>query len=67
MKYFYKVRGGCVLCLMCYYECKVGAMSIIEDVSMVIDPNKCVGCGKCAQNCQTQAIIKVERKSEDDK
>ncbi|MBQ2875413.1 MAG: 4Fe-4S binding protein [Clostridia bacterium] len=56
----YKVSGGCVLCLMCVYECNFGAISIREDVSTVIDQDKCVGCGSCFRNCQTGAIVKVE-------
>ena len=60
----YQVNGGCVLCLMCVYECRVGAISIKEDVSTVIDQEKCVGCGNCFRNCQTGAIIKVEESEE---
>ena len=60
MKVKYRVGGGCVLCLMCVYECAVGAISIKENVSTVIDPEKCVGCGNCLRNCQTGAIVKVE-------
>lgn len=56
----YKVAGGCVLCLMCVYECPVGAISIMENVSTRIDPDKCIGCGSCQQNCQAEAIIEVE-------
>lgn len=56
----YKVNGGCVLCLMCVYECPVGAITIEENVSTVIDPDKCIGCGSCYRNCQTGAIVKVE-------
>lgn len=61
MKTKYKVNGGCVLCLMCVYECKVGAISIHENESVSIDENKCVGCGKCYNNCQTGAIVKIEK------
>lgn len=60
MKTIYRVDGGCVVCLMCIYECPVGAISIKEDVSTVIDEEKCLGCGRCYKNCQTGAIVKVE-------
>ena len=60
MKTKYKVDGGCVLCLMCVYECPVGAISIIENESTKIYEEKCLGCGRCARNCQTGAIRKVE-------
>jgi energy-converting hydrogenase B subunit K len=61
MKYKYRVSGGCVLCLMCVYECPVGAISIKEDVSTVIDEEKCIGCGSCYRNCQTGAIVREEK------
>ena len=58
----YRVDGGCVLCLMCVYECPVGAISIIENESTKIDGEKCIGCGRCYKNCQTGAIVKAEEK-----
>ena len=57
MKTNYTVEGGCVLCLSCIYQCPVRAISIIEDVSVVIDKEKCLGCGKCAAVCQMEAIV----------
>ena len=57
MKNKYTVEGGCVLCLSCIYQCPVRAISIIEDVSVVIDKEKCLGCGKCAAVCQMEAIV----------
>jgi len=56
----YKVAGGCVLCLMCVYECPVGAITIEENVSARIDTDKCIGCGSCQANCQAEAIKEVE-------
>lgn len=66
MKYKYQVGGGCVLCLMCVYSCPMKAISIMENVSTVIDESKCVGCGKCFDNCQTEAIIRVEQEEKND-
>ena len=60
-KFVYEVKGGCALCLMCVYECKVGAISIKENVSAVIDQDKCIGCGRCYNNCQAEAIIRKNR------
>lgn len=60
MKTIYKVRGGCVLCLECFYSCPVRAIEIIENVSAKIDPKKCIGCGRCHDNCQPEAIVKVK-------
>ena len=60
-KYYYKVGGGCVLCLVCYFECPVKAIRILEDDRADIDAEKCIGCGSCYNNCQTSAIVRVER------
>ncbi len=57
MKRKYKVGGGCVLCLMCVLECPVKAISIRENVSAYIDPARCIGCGRCADNCQAEIIV----------
>lgn len=61
MKTIYKVRGGCVLCLECFYSCPVRAIEIIANVSAKIDPEKCIGCGRCYDNCQPEAIVKVKQ------
>ena len=47
MKKKYRVKGGCVVCLMCIYECPVGAISIKTDETTVIDEEKCKKCGLC--------------------
>ena len=62
MKVYYKVGGGCVLCLCCVYECPAGAVSVKENVSAVIDKDRCLGCGRCYNECQAEAIIKIEEK-----
>lgn len=56
----YEVAGGCALCMTCLYQCPVGAISLIEDVSAAIDSEKCIGCGKCYNSCQPGAIVKIE-------
>ena len=60
----YRVSGGCVLCLMCVYECPNGAISIKENETTVIDKEKCIGCARCYRNCQTGAIVKDEEEGE---
>lgn len=56
----YRVAGGCQCCMTCLYECPVGAISLIEDVSAQIDPEKCLGCGSCFDACQPGAIEPYE-------
>ncbi len=46
---------------MCYYDCPVKAITIIENVSAVIDPGLCTGCGNCFRNCPAEAIVKADR------
>lgn len=58
----YHVVGGCVTCMTCVYQCPKQAIHIIEDVSAVIDPEKCVGCGSCYEACQPGAIEPYEVK-----
>ena len=45
--------------MTCIYQCPVRAISLIEDVSAVIDEEKCIGCGRCLEVCQPGAIEKV--------
>ena len=56
----YKVVGGCAICMTCLYQCPVQAISLIEDVSAVIDESKCLGCGRCYDSCQPMAIQPYE-------
>ena len=52
----YRVAGGCAICMTCIYQCPMKAISIIEDVSAVIDETKCIRCGACKQNCKFGAV-----------
>ncbi len=56
----YRVAGGCVTCMTCLYQCPVHAITLIEDVSAVIDSEKCLGCGCCFNVCQPGAIEPYE-------
>jgi len=49
---------------MCYYVCPTKAISLKPNVTAVIDAEKCIGCGQCADNCQAEAIVRVERKTD---
>jgi len=62
-KVTYRVAGGCALCMTCIYECPRQAIHLIEDVSAVIDEEKCIGCGKCYAACQPGAIVPIESES----
>ena len=57
----YEVKQGCTLCGMCETECPVGAI-VVGKTGARIDPDKCVGCGSCADNCASEAIVAVEDK-----
>ena len=58
----YYVTEGCQGCLShyCYEVCPRGAISFVKGKS-VIDETKCIKCGKCANACPYNAIIKQER------
>lgn len=45
----------------CGNACPVGAISQ-EDDRIMIDDNKCVGCGACERACPFNAILMLERK-----
>lgn len=56
------VTNGCQGCLEhpCLEVCPKGAISMVGGRS-VIDESKCVKCGRCADACSYNAIIKQER------
>lgn len=61
----YFVTNACEGCLAnpCKNVCPKNAIEIINGKS-VIDQSKCIKCGKCANVCPYQAIIKRERPCE---
>ena len=58
----YKVTENCQNCLAasCQQVCPRDAISFVNGKSH-IDPSKCIKCGKCAQACDYNAIIHMER------
>ena len=58
----YKVTENCQNCLAasCQQVCPRDAISFVNGKSF-IDPGKCIKCGKCAQACDYNAIIHLER------
>lgn len=58
----YIITDQCRKCIArpCTVVCPVQAVSVGID-RMVIDQDKCVGCGRCKNTCPYSAIIKSER------
>ncbi len=48
---------GCIGCKMCERVCEFGAVTVIDNMAH-IDPEKCTGCGKCAEKCPKKCILK---------
>ncbi|MBE6702158.1 MAG: 4Fe-4S dicluster domain-containing protein [Ruminococcaceae bacterium] len=55
----YQVTDGCCFCTECQFVCPVGAITM-DSGGAHIDGGKCIGCGKCAQNCASEAIERKE-------
>ena len=49
------VVRGCTGCDTCRWLCKMQAITF-DHAGAHVDPEKCVGCGVCAENCQSFAI-----------
>lgn len=62
----YGVTGSCRGCLAhrCQAACPKDAITSDEHQKAHIDPNKCIGCGKCASVCPYSAIQKHTRPCE---
>ena len=61
----YRVTENCQNCLAasCQKVCPKDAISFVNGKSL-IDQDKCIKCGKCAQSCPYNAIIHMERPCE---
>lgn len=55
----YSVEAGCCFCQECQYACPVAAITMDKN-GACIDLEKCIGCGRCAKNCASEAIVKIE-------
>jgi len=47
---------GCAGCSACQYACKYNAIKVSQNLA-VIDYEKCVGCGDCAEKCPRKLIV----------
>ncbi|MEG0570780.1 MAG: monomeric [FeFe] hydrogenase, partial [Oscillospiraceae bacterium] len=58
----YSVTENCRNCLAhpCISVCPVGAIAIVDGHAK-IDKDKCIKCGRCAEYCQYNAIVKYDR------
>ena len=52
----YQVAQGCCFCSECLFVCPVGAITM-DKTGAHIAAEKCIGCGQCAKNCASEAII----------
>ncbi len=52
-------KNACIACKKCELNCPHGAIKVIDNLA-VIDYEKCVDCGICADVCPTKCIHKVD-------
>jgi pyruvate ferredoxin oxidoreductase delta subunit len=50
-------KEKCVKCLRCWIFCPEGAVKRKKDNTVEINFDYCKGCGVCANQCPTKAII----------
>ncbi|MBP3539322.1 MAG: RnfABCDGE type electron transport complex subunit B [Oscillospiraceae bacterium] len=52
---------GCIGCMKCQRECEAGAIKVVDFLAQV-DPEKCIGCGHCAEVCPRKIITMFGKK-----
>lgn len=52
-------KVGCIGCKKCEKTCEYGAIHV-ENFHAVVDPEKCTGCGACAEACPRHIITMTE-------
>ncbi len=63
MARIYAVTRGCTFCNTCVFECPVSAIEMTAEGAR-IDPEACIGCGRCAENCASEAIVPADEAKE---
>ncbi len=53
---------GCMGCKICEQTCKEGAITVTDNLA-VIDHDKCVDCGDCAEKCPRKIIVDLKLSS----
>ena len=51
---------GCIGCMKCQRECPADAIKVVDNLA-VVDSEKCVACGHCADVCPRQVIRWFEK------
>lgn len=51
-------KAGCIGCKLCERNCEAGAVTVENNMAH-IDPEKCTGCGVCAEKCPRKVIISL--------
>ena len=57
-KYAVRNLRLCTKDCLCLYVCPTGAT---DTENSIIDPEKCIGCGACAETCPSAAISMVPK------
>jgi pyruvate formate lyase activating enzyme len=55
------VAGQCIGCQACLEVCPESALSLGPDGKVILDRDRCTACGKCAPECDPQALQMIGR------
>jgi len=55
----------CTGCESCVERCFFGAITMEEDGTALVDPDRCMGCGVCVPACPVEAIVLIETRDVD--